>query len=459
MKANSDGVISVIGAGYVGLASSVVFAGAGYKVYLVDIDKHKIKLIKKGEAPFYETGIQDLIKRGLDKGNLIPTDSYAEAISNSHIVFSCVGTPDSPDGSTNLQYVFDAANEALKYMQNGTLYAQKSTVSVGTGVKIASLFAKSGKHVEYISNPEFLREGTALRDTLWFDRIVVGNGSRKAIGHIFELYGQVEKWRQDIASSAGIVPPDNAPVGEYIIATNVKSAELTKLAANSFLALKISFANSIAKLADKAGADINEVMAAVGSDPRIGRDFLNAGRGYGGGCFPKDVSGLIASALEHGVDMDIMEAVQDVNASMPGYIMEKLQNYFQGNLKGRKMAILGLSFKAGTSDTRRSPGITLANLLVAADADVRVYDPEAMVEAAPQLHQKVQPQSSLSAAIKDAAAILVATDWPDFIHREVSDYRQQTQPPTLLVDCMNRFDILSVKRAGLEYMGIGRGDF
>src|SRR5680860_286918 len=344
--------ITILGAGYVGLTTAALLAHSGYIVYAIEPNKKRLDVIKKGHSFFYEQGLDPIIKTGIDSKKLIPTDSYAESIPNSNIIFSCVGTPDNPDGSSNLTYVFDAAKEAVNYIKPGSIYVQKSTVPVGTGKRIEEMFAKLGKEVDYVSNPEFLREGTALYDTLCFDRIVVGGKNKTAVKHILDIYRQLEKHRNKIAKIANVQIGENK--GQYIT-TGLNSAELIKVTANAFLALKISFANSIAKLSDQVDADIVEVMDAVGADERIGRAFLNAGRGYGGGCFPKDVSGLISSAEKNGVAMDIMTSAQDVNSSMPDYIVDKLKTLLNGDMDGKSVAVLGLAFKGGTSDTRKSP--------------------------------------------------------------------------------------------------------
>ena len=345
-----DSTLTVLGAGYVGLTTAALLAHAGYTVYVVEPNPKRLDVIKQGRSFFFEEGLDPVIAAGIEKGTLIPTDSYEASVPNSRVVFSCVGTPDHPDGSSNLTYVFSAAKEAAKYLSDGAVYVQKSTVPVGTGTRIEELFKELGKKIEYVSNPEFLREGTALFDTLCFDRVVVGGRHKEAVERTLNIYRNIETYKHEIAGLANITLKEVE--GKYI-AANLNSAELIKVTSNAFLALKISFANSIAKLADQVDADVVEVMDAVGADARIGRAFLNAGRGYGGGCFPKDVSGLIMSGLEHGVDLEIMTAAQEVNTSMAGYIVEKLRDALDGDLAGKKVAVLGLAFKAGTSDVRR----------------------------------------------------------------------------------------------------------
>ncbi len=456
MNAKQTPVVTILGTGYVGLTTGALFAVAGIKTYLIDPNPERLDSVRQGKSFFYEEGLDPIVAEAVQSGQLIPTAVYAEAVPQSDIVISAVGTPDNPDGSSNLSYIFAAATEAAKHMRNSAVYVQKSTVPVGTGVKITQVFAQAGLKSAYVSNPEFLRESTALYDSLWFDRVVVGGKDQAALQQVMALYKLVETKRDAIAKLAGIMPPAKPIAGRYIT-TGLESAEMIKVVSNAFLALKISFANSIALLADKTDADILEVMDAVGADQRIGRAFLNASRGYGGGCFPKDVSGLIASGLELGVDLEIMQAAQAVNEYMPKYILEKLQNALDGSLVGRKIAVLGLAFKAGTSDARRSAGIAMANTLGAQGATVTAFDPQANEEAVPYL---LRPDDvlvdNLAAAIDGVDAIIVATDWPEFVAHSPQDYAKAMRGK-VFVDAMNHFDRTAVTAAGLTYIGVGRG--
>lgn len=442
--------VTVLGAGYVGLTTATLLANSGYRVFLVEPNKDRLKKIQAGKPFFYEAGLDPLVKEAIKQGSLVPTSSYKESVPKSRFIFSCVGTPDNPDGSSNLSYVFSAAQEASRYVSPRSIYIQKSTVPVGTGQRVKKVFAR-GKQVSYVSNPEFLREGTALQDSINFDRIVVGGDDKKAVTSVIGLYKSIAQSRDQIAKLAGIETTTH--LGRYI-STNLDSAELIKVTANAFLALKISFANSIAKLADHTGADINEVMYAVGADKRIGQAFLSAGRGYGGGCFPKDVSGLISSAVDHGVDMAIMAAAQDVNDSMPGYIANKAKQEL-GGLKEKKLAVLGLAFKAGTSDARRSPGVKLANILSKSGAHVTVFDPKANGEAKEDLRKAVVIKDTAEEAVKGSSAVLIATDWPEF---EALDWPKlaRSMNGDLFVDCMNSFNKQSLIKSGFRYLGVGR---
>ena len=443
--------ITVLGAGYVGLTTAALLAHSGYMVYAVEPNEERLQVIQSGVSFFYEDGLDVLIKTAIDNGTLIATSSYQASIPKSHIVFSSVGTPDNPDGSSNLTYVFAAATEAAKLMPEGAIYVQKSTVPVGTGTRIKQLFAQENKQIPYVSNPEFLREGTAVFDTLYFDRVVAGGDDFGAVQAVTGVYKQLELHRDDIADIATI--KKSRQVGHYI-STNLNSAELIKVTSNAFLALKISFANSIAKLSDVVGADVVEVMDAVGADKRIGRAFLNAGRGYGGGCFPKDISGLIASGKEYGVDLAIMKAAQDVNNTMPTYVIDKLSKKLD-NLSGKKIAVLGLAFKAGTSDTRRSPGISIANSLVSLGVNVQAFDPKANEEASHNLDPAVIITSSIEEALINIDVIIIATDWPEFIKQDPSFYTNRTTS-RVIVDAVNKLDKHSYVSAGLQYIGVGR---
>lgn len=443
--------VTFLGCGYLGLTYAAVFAAAGIKTYAVELNPDRLNPLKQGKAFFFEEGLEELISVGLKNGKLIPTDSYKDSIPNSDVVFSSVGTPDNPDGSPNLDYIYAAANEAAKYMSPKTIFVQKSTVPVGTGSKIITLFDDNDSKAIYMSSPEFLAESTSVRDVLYYDRLVIGGTDKKGTDAILKLHETVDNQRDQIAKIAGIKPVKRLDERVFV---SIKSAELIKAAANSFLALKISFANSIAKLADASGADIVEVMDGVGIDQRIGRAFLNAGRGYGGGCFPKDVSGLIHSASDYGVDLSIMEAAQELNESMPGYIANRIKQIL-GGLKGKKIAVLGLSFKAGTSDVRQSPGIKIANLLDIAGSSVSVYDPHANGEAKKDLRSGIKIGQSALEAADDANAVIIATAWPEFRDLDFSQLKQ-TMLGTLIYDADNALDKDQVKKEGFVFSAPGR---
>lgn len=455
MNDDKSPIVTILGTGYVGLTTAALFAAAGIKTYVVDTNESRLDSVREGRSFFYEEGLDALVADSVAKKMLVPTASYEMSVSRSSIVISSVGTPDNPDGSSNLSYIFAAAAEAAKYLQPSAIYVQKSTVPVGTGARTKTMFAEAGISAVYVSNPEFLRESTAVPDTLWFDRIVLGGDDQLAIEKVQQLYRQVEAARSSIMLLAKVRQPARLPAGEYIT-TNLESAELIKVVSNAFLALKISFANSIALLADKVGADVTEVMDAVGADQRIGRAFLQAGRGYGGGCFPKDVSSLLMAGLEMGVDLSIIRAAQDLNEDMPAYILEKMQDNLDGSLEGKTVAVLGLSFKSGTSDVRRSFGVQFSNDLIELGAYVRAFDPEANEEATKVLRPEITVVSSLEAAVIKADAVVIATDWSLFLSHAPAAYAEALTGNKVFVDAMNRFDIATITDAGLCYIGIGR---
>ena len=445
--------IVVIGSGYVGTTAAAIFSVAGHEVTAIDIDQTKVDILNSGKAPFFEEGLDNLISEGIQTGSLKATASYEGAVREADVIFSCVGTPDNPDGSSNLTYVFSAAEEAAKYMKPGAVFVQKSTVPVGTGREVIKRLPESSS---YVSNPEFLRESTAVHDTIFFDRVVAGGDDEDANKTILNLHKTVEGHSTDIANISGIdidFSKLNQHSGEYV-STHLESAELIKVTANAFLALKISFANSIAQLADVTNADIKEVMGVVGSDNRIGRAFFNAGRGYGGGCFPKDVSGLISSAASFGVDMPIMTAASDVNSQMPSYIVDRIKERYPEGLNGVPVAVLGLAFKAGTSDARKSPAVKLANLLIKEGAKVIAYDPQATEEAKPDLHESVTIVESLDEAVAESKIVLIATDWPEF--KEVSKWLPNANGIELLVDSVNCVSPEDIATIDVQYMGVGK---
>jgi len=466
---SKDLTISIVGTGYVGLTSAAVLANAGYKVFTVDVDPKKIEVIKSGKSYFFEAGLDEFVGNAIKSGNLYPTLSYEESIPESDIVFSCVGTPDREDGSTNLDFIFQAADSVAKYAKKGVIMVQKSTVPAGTGRKVIARMKTVNPELDfaYVSNPEFLREGSALFDTLNMDRIVVGSDDKEALEKVVSVFDEVDEFSRSIDHSkyndyatAYVSKVGNyakAPFEERVYKMGLESAELVKVSANAFLALKISFANSIAKLADQAGAEITEVMDGVGSDFRIGRAFLYAGLGWGGGCFPKDVSGLIAVAKEYGIGMPIMEAAVTENFSMTDYAIGKFKKLVNGNISKMKVAVLGLSFKPGTSDVRKSPAIRLTNALVKEGVAVVAYDPQAMEEAKHDTDPSVGMVGSIETCIHDADAVFLATDWKEFSAFDWNKAKTLMKGD-IVVDTRNFLDPKMIKEAGLRYIGIGRGE-
>lgn len=384
-------VITIAGIGYVGLSFAAVLSNVGYKVYALDVDERKVSLLKKGKAHFSEAGLDELIQKGIDNCNLVPTISYQEALKDADIVFSCVGTPDLPDGSSNLEYIFQVATEVVKYGKEGVILVQKSTVPVGTGGQIIDAMRKQKPKFKfsYVSNPEFLAEGSAIYDTFVSDRVIVGGNDEKAVEQVVSVYADIDNYKTKVeldGLSAFAYIYKNKKKGKDVldktpvVRTTLESAELIKVTSNAFLSLKISFANSIAKLCDKSGANIVEVMDGVGLDSRIGRSFLYAGRGYGGGCFPKDVSGLIKIAEKYGVRLPIMDASVGVNSGMPEYVVNKIAD-LRTQISELRVGVLGITFKPGTSDVRKSPAVEIVRLLLERGCEVVVYDPKGMEEA------------------------------------------------------------------------------
>ncbi len=442
--------IAVIGSGYVGTTTATLLAFAGHDVRAIDVNQEKVDTINSGRAFFFENGLDGLIAHTLQSGKLQATSSY-DWVADADVIFSCVGTPDNPDGSANMSYVDTVAKLVGEQAKDGAIFAQKSTVPVGTGARLMPLMPR----LSYVSNPEFLSEGTAIHNSLIYDRIVVGGDDLDAAQRVAELFQGIDDHALEINRVSGI-NADQTKIEQNageIIMTSINSAELMKVTANAFLALKISFANNVAKLADKSGADVTEVMNGVGSDRRIGRAFFNAGRGYGGGCFPKDVSGLITEAIKYGVDFNIMNAAVELNESMPGYIINKVTETMQ--LKDTRVAVLGLSFKAGTDDCRKSPAIKIANMLAKLGAQVTAYDPKANHEAKPELHSSITVADDIGTALKDAKAVFIATDWPEF-KSLAPDELAKRMSGKLVIDCMNCMDKTALEKAGLTYMGVGR---
>ncbi len=455
--------IAIMGIGYVGLSFAAVLSNCGYKVYAFDVEKEKVDLLNSGRAHFSEKGLDALISSGVKKGNLKGSVNYEEFLPKADIVFSCVGTPDLPDGSSNLSYIFDVAKIVAELAKDGVVYVQKSTVPVGTGREVMAIVRETNPNLKfsYVSNPEFLAEGSAVYDTFMTDRVVLGSDDPDAIDYVLGLYKSIEETSsmvnlKEVADFAHVYrAKNNGEEGGFKeVKTSLESAELIKVTSNALLSLKISFANSIALLCDEVGADINEVMDGVGMDKRIGRSFLYAGRGYGGGCFPKDVSGLISVAKKHKVEMPIMEASVEVNEKMPEIIVKKVKKEL-GDLEAKKIGFLGLSFKPGTSDVRRSPAIKLAELFIKEGCFVCAYDPKAMEEAEKELGEEVVFVDSIEKAISDSDFVCIATEWPEFAEFDYSKLKDNIKEK-LIVDCQNRLDKEKVKKEGFKYIGVGR---
>jgi UDPglucose 6-dehydrogenase len=419
-------VISIIGTGYVGLTLASLTATVGYKTYCIDVIPKKIETIKKGKSYFYELGLDNLVKQGIDSGNLIPTLDYKEGLKNADIVFLCVGTPSDGNGRFDLSYLLNAIKNAVKYVKNRVIFVQRSTVAVGTGKTIMKMIDEINPDLEYtyLSSPEFLREGSAVIDSIKPDRIVVGGNDEEAKKKIFDLFEEIERLTPQIMSESPEISKyamnnisngndNNLKFEDRCISTKLESAELIKVTANSLLATKISFANNIARLCDKVGANVNEVMDGVGMDRRISRSFLYAGIGFGGGCFPKDVKGLINSLEEHNVDSQFFNKVLDVNRSQIDYIIDCVKEM---GIKNGKVGVLGLAFKQGTSDVRESPACRLCEALADKGYKVVGTDPQAIEEAKKMFPERdnLRYTEDIKDVFQDSSIVVLATDWPEF---------------------------------------------
>ncbi len=435
--------VVIVGTGYVGLVSGTCFAEMGMHVQCVDVDANKVARLQKGEIPIYEPGLDDMVVRNTAAGRLTFTTSLPEALAEAAVLFIAVGTPTSVDGSADLKYVLQVAKTIGENLSQYCLIVDKSTVPVGTAklVKqtIQTELDKRGVDISFdvASNPEFLKEGDAIKDFMTPDRVVVGVDSEKAKEVLSRLY------RPFLLNNFRVIFMD------------VASAEMTKYAANAMLATRISFMNDVANLCDKVGADINMVRKGIGADGRIGSKFLYAGCGYGGSCFPKDVKALIKTGNEHGVPMGVLQAVELVNESQKTILFRKLQKYISlDQLKGATVALWGLSFKPNTDDMREAPSVVLANALLAAGCKVKVYDPIAMEEAHKQLGDTVYYASDIYDAVNDAEALFLVTEWKEFRAPNWSVVRK-AMAGNIIIDGRNIYDGNELREAGFVYEGIG----
>ena len=429
--------ITFIGHGYVGLVTAAVFADLGNTVWVVGRTKEKIEKLQKGIAPFYEPGLAELVKRNVDAGRLIFTLDYKEAVAPAAIIFICVGTPPKASGEADLTSVFDAAESIAKNLVGYKIVATKSTVPPGTNRKVAEILNKykpDSTSFNIASVPEFLREGTAINDTLHPDRIVIGADSDRAREMLLELH---------------------TPIDGKKIVGNVETAELIKYASNSMLSTKISFANAIAMLSEKVGADVEQVLDGVGVDRRIGRSFLYPGVGYGGSCFPKDVKALIAIATERGYDFSLLKAVDEVNKQAGVNFIQKIVKHFDNSLKNRKIAVLGLAFKPNTDDMREAPSIRIINELIKHGAEVTAYDPIAMENAAKVLPKGINFAKNAYEAARGADAAVFLTEWNEFQQLDLLKLAKELKTPVLF-DGRNMYEPNRVKELGFMYYGVGR---
>ena len=436
--------IAVVGTGYVGLVSGACFADIGVNVTCVDIDKNKIERLQKGEIPIYEPGLDEIVIKNVKAGRLRFTTSLAEILDEQQIIFSAVGTPPDEDGSADLKYVLQVARTIGQHINKYVVVVTKSTVPVGTAEKVKRAIREELEKrnvdvpFDVASNPEFLKEGNAIKDFMSPDRVVIGVESDKARKLLTKLYKPflLNNFR--------------------VIFMDIPSAEMTKYAANSMLATRISFMNDIANLCELVGADVNMVRAGIGSDTRIGRKFLYAGCGYGGSCFPKDVKALIKTASDNGYSMEVLKAVEHVNEMQKGILFRKLVNvYTSEGLKGKTIAIWGLSFKPETDDMRESTALVVIKSLLDAGCKVKVYDPIAMVGCRRRLGDSVVYGKGMYEATDGADALILLTEWKEFRLPEW-EVVARLMNRKLILDGRNIFDSEELEELGFEYYGIGK---
>lgn len=435
--------IAIVGTGYVGLVSGTCFAEMGTEVYCVDVDAQKIANLNQGVLPIYEPGLEEMVQRNRKAGRLHFLTDLAACLNKVEVVFSAVGTPPDEDGSADLKYVLEVAHTVGKYMEKYLTIVTKSTVPVGTAHKVRLAIQEeldkrhSNLTFDVASNPEFLKEGAAVKDFLSPNRIVVGVESTRAKDLMTRLY------RPFLLNNFRVIFMD------------VPSAEMTKYAANAMLATRISFMNDIANLCEIVGADVNMVRKGIGTDERIGHHFLYPGCGYGGSCFPKDVKALVKTASDHGYPMRILQAVEAVNESQKSILFRKLEHYFQGDLKGKRIAVWGLAFKPETDDMREAPSLVVIQKLIESGCQVTAYDPIAIPESRRRIGDAVRYAKDIYDAVVDADALLLVTEWKEFRIPSWAAIKKLMANP-LVVDGRNIYDPKEMEEYGFEYHCIGR---
>jgi UDPglucose 6-dehydrogenase len=431
--------ISIIGTGYVGLVTGTCFAETGNKVTCVDIDKAKVEKLSAGQITIYEPGLEKIFLRNIKEERLKFTTQLEEAVEDAEIIFLALPTPPGADGSADLKYVLGVADHLGKILKGYKVIVNKSTVPVGTVDKVIAAIAKnySGEY-DVVSNPEFLREGVAVDDFMKPDRVVVGTRSERAKKLMSDLYAPFVRQ------------------GNPVIFMDERSSELTKYAANSFLATKISFMNEVAQLCERMGADVDMVRRGIGSDERIGKRFLFPGIGYGGSCFPKDVQALIISSDEVNYAFEILKAVEKVNANQKLHLVEKIKSYYNGNLAGKHFALWGLAFKPNTDDIREAPSLSIIDALTSAGATVTAYDPEAMPNVKAQIGDKIKYAETQYQALAGAEALIIATEWSEFRTPDFELMEQKLNQNKVVFDGRNLFDIEAMQDLGYYYECIGR---
>jgi UDPglucose 6-dehydrogenase len=430
--------ICVIGTGYVGLVAGTCFAESGNDVICVDIDEAKISALQSGKIPIYEPGLEELVKRNVTEGRLEFTTNLKDAVAKSLVCFIAVGTPQSETGAANMKFVHAAARQVGEAMDDYRIVVCKSTVPVGTAAEVKAILAEATTHeFAVISNPEFMKEGAALDDFLKPDRVVIGGEDARAMEVMRDLYSPF------VRGGAPIISMDNP------------SAEMTKYAANALLAVKISFINEIANLCESVGADVSMVRKGVGTDSRLGMHFLYPGLGYGGSCFPKDVRAIMHTAKQAGMELTILNSVDDVNNRQKRRLFDKLSAHFKGDLKGRTFGVWGLAFKPRTDDMREAPAIGLVEALLEAGCTVRVHDPEAMDVARGVFGDRVSYHTKNYEALEGADALLVVTEWNEFRHPDFDRIKSLLKQP-LVFDGRNLWEPADMAKNGFTYYPIGR---
>jgi UDPglucose 6-dehydrogenase len=439
--------VTIFGTGYVGLVTGTCLADMGHHVMCVDIDEQKITNLRNGVIPIYEPGLESLVKTNVANGQLCFTANAEEGVAHAEIQFIAVGTPPDEDGSADLKYVLAVARSIASHMHSHKVIVNKSTVPVGTADKVSALVSQvlaarsSTLGFDVVSNPEFLKEGAAVNDCMKPDRIVIGSQSAHAISVMKELYAPFNRNH------------------DRMIVMDVRSSELTKYAANCMLATKISFMNEMANLAERLGADIEQVRLGIGSDPRIGYHFISPGCGYGGSCFPKDVQALIQTADSIGFDSAILKAVETINERQKSVLVNRVQQHFGADLQGKTFALWGLSFKPNTDDMREAPARVVMEALWLAGAKVQAFDPEAMEETQRIYGQRADLVlcGTKEAALKDADALIICTEWKNFRAPDFDSLKQSLRH-AVIFDGRNLYDPEVVRRYGFSYYAIGRGD-
>lgn len=434
--------IAIVGTGYVGLVSGTCFSEMGINVTCVDVDEKKIENLRNGVIPIYEPGLEEMVHKNIQAGRLKFITNLADVLDDVEIVFSAVGTPPDEDGSADLKYVLAVAKTIGENIKKYTVVVTKSTVPVGTAQKVKNTIQteldKRGEKVEFdvASNPEFLKEGAAIKDFMSPDRVVVGVDSEKAKEKMSRLYKPFML------------------VSDRLIFTDISSAEMIKYAANSMLATRISFMNDIANLCELVGADVNMVRKGIGTDTRIGKKFLYAGCGYGGSCFPKDVKALIKTAQKAGYNMEVLEAVESVNEKQKLVLFKKLMKHYNGDIKGKTIAMWGLAFKPETDDMREAPALVLIDKIIGAGASVKVYDPIAMSECKRRVGNKVIYCKDMYEAAVDVNALLLVTEWKEFRMPSL-EVLNKTMKNKVVIDGRNIYDAKEMIENGFEYYKIG----